>query len=395
MNKDVSLLLNIHQPDWQNESMLSQIVESSYWVLEWISKATNFKATLNLTYSLTELLLKHGHKKVIDDIGLGLENKRIELTGTAAYHPILPILPDDEIKWHIGLNDRKHKEIFGDLWEPRGFFPPEMAFSPTLAKIVKEMGYEWIITEDVVHDLDRAIPNDSIAAIDGLPVFFRSSHWSNTFSSYNPDRGNTNAEEFVHALDKAMPKGTYMILAFDGETIGHCQYYTEETMAWLANTMEQEGINSVFVSDLLDIYPRVEKIAPSDGNSYEGSWSTSKENISANNPFPLWKDPTNVIHASLDELTEHVRSTVKSSEKDPRYGEALDLFYKGQNSCKMWWATKEWWDRKNILDGSKGLYLAVMALQRIPEGVKKETQNLYDRLVEEEGYTQFQSLRVY
>ena len=200
-NKNVSFLLHMYQPPWQYKDMLETISNECYlWLTKWFSEQKGFKATINLNYSLTELLIDNGLNKIIDNIGAGLENGSIELTGTAAYHPILPLIPKDEIKRQIALNYKKHGEIFGNLWKPKGFFPPEMAVSPDLVRIVRSFGYEWMITEDIVNDMDRRISDNSIVTVDDFSIFFRNSDWSNKFAMEYPNRGKTNAEEFIQQL---------------------------------------------------------------------------------------------------------------------------------------------------------------------------------------------------
>lgn len=387
IGKNVAFLLHMYQPPWQYSDVLHKIARECYiWLTKWLSEAKDFKATININYSLTELLKSNGLEDIIENIGRGLENGSIELTGSAAYHPILPLLQDDEVKRQIELNDKKHREIFGDLWKPRGFFPPEMAFSSELAGIVNGMGYEWIATEDVVYDPCEhpKIPADFVASIDDMPVFFRSSIWSNTFSKRNPDEGKRNAEQFIRQLNEGMGENTYVILAFDAETICHHQYYTEGTMQWLAKTMKEVSMGSAYISELLNRYPE-RKDLPLDGRLYKGSWSTEPKHIAAGIYYPLWADPDNIIHTIQWELIQYAIEVVKKSGDDPNYQNARDLLDRGENSCQMWWASPENMARadykpKYILDGSKFLLDSISSLNHVSGQDKSKAEQLYQQL---------------
>src|SRR3989338_5732175 len=103
--KNVSFLFHMYQPPWQYPE-----------VLNWISK-NDFKVTLNINYSLVELLRKNNLEKIIENIGRGVENGNIELTGTSAYQAILPLIPETEARRQIKLNHEKNKQVFGDSYK--------------------------------------------------------------------------------------------------------------------------------------------------------------------------------------------------------------------------------------------------------------------------------------
>src|SRR3989344_4500023 len=103
-----------------------------------------------------------------------------------------------------------------------------MAFSPEIASIIKEMGYEWTITDAPLYDAvnqGTSIPYKQIGRVNGLPVFFRSNEWSNEFSQVRPNSGDYDVAKYVTDLRNNIDfewfkahKG-YVVLAYDGETI--------------------------------------------------------------------------------------------------------------------------------------------------------------------------------
>lgn len=63
------------------------------------------------------------------------------------YHPFMPLENEYQLKRQIEINDREHEKIFGKLYKPTGFFPPEMGMNMDVARIIKEAGYDWTVTD--------------------------------------------------------------------------------------------------------------------------------------------------------------------------------------------------------------------------------------------------------
>jgi predicted glycosyl hydrolase (DUF1957 family) len=380
----------MYQPPWQDAGTLEDAAKRCYgWVIPRLASQKDFKVTINSNYSLSELFLKHGLGKIVDALGEGLQNEAFEITATAAYHPLLPLLPEDEIRRQIDINDSKHREIFKGLWKPKGFFPPELAFSNDVGRIVKEMGYQWIITEDIVYNIERKIPSTSVATLDGLPVFFRSSEYSNRFSFPIDENGkplNTiNAKQFVHWLNERIRDDSYAILAMDMETIGLHHYYTQETLEYLVHTLKEVGLDSVHMSSLLEKYPgRLEMDA---SRQYRGSWSTMEKDLENSVPYRYWKDPSNKIHSIQWQLVDYAINAVGSARGSEGYDNARRLLDRGLQSCQFWWATPENIKRDdykpgNILKGATLLLGSVLSLKNLQLGLKKEAKVLYRNLYE-------------
>ncbi len=354
--KDLAFLLHMYQPPWQFDDVLQKIHHECYsWLTKWLADSS-FKVTININYSLTEQLVNNGLEDVIDNIQRGVENGSIELTGSGAYHPILPLIPKSEARRQIELNHKKNKEVFGDLWNPKGFFPPEMAFSNDLVKIVKDVGYEWIITDALVYEAvnDSEIPNNFVASIYGLPVFFKSG-LSNNFAFNLSKYRNANTENFVKWIHRQLPDESYSILSFDIETIGHHCYFTEDSMNFLKGTMDYLRMENVTVSDILSDFPKRSELIREGNEKYTGSWSTKREDILANNPFPLWNDPKNPLHKFQWQLINYAINLISKSDNE----NARNLLDKALNSCPLWWASEKYWNPGNILHGMNQLIEAI------------------------------------
>ena len=103
---------------------------------------------------------------------------QIEFTGSGKFHPLLPLIPEPEIRRQIKLNNETNKHFFGKLYHPRGFFPPEMAVSGEVFNTVKKMGFEWIIMSGIANTLPKFPTNHISIHPSGLKVLFRDDYIS-------------------------------------------------------------------------------------------------------------------------------------------------------------------------------------------------------------------------
>lgn len=87
-----------------------------------------------------------------------LGNTRLDLIGFGAYHPLMPLLDQRDIRMHIKL----HKEIVRQTWGSdvpysRGIFPAETAFATQMIPALVAEGLEWAIVDNI--HFDRATQN--------------------------------------------------------------------------------------------------------------------------------------------------------------------------------------------------------------------------------------------
>ncbi|MEK7097807.1 MAG: hypothetical protein AAB906_03090, partial [Patescibacteria group bacterium] len=147
-----------------------------------------------------------GYGNLMGRIRALVEKGKIELTGSASYHPLLPLIPKNEAIDQIKENERILLEYFN--YKPRGFFSPEMAYSPKLSKLIKTLGYKWLILDEI----SASEPLRGVSACEdrasGLKIIFRSRAISQTFV---PDT-------LLGSADKNSNKA--IITATDGELYG-------------------------------------------------------------------------------------------------------------------------------------------------------------------------------
>lgn len=71
----------------------------------------------------------------------------IELVGMGYYHPIFPLIPRADWAEQLELGRAVLERAFGRV--PRGFWPPEMAFTMEMVPALAEAGYEYVVVDGV------------------------------------------------------------------------------------------------------------------------------------------------------------------------------------------------------------------------------------------------------
>src|SRR4030042_42265 len=128
--------IHIYQPPTQTERRPRRVTDECYRKLVGILlRHPQARVTLNINACLTEQLDRYGLHDVIDGLRILAERGQIEFTGSAMYHPILPLIPAAEMRRQIELNMEVNRRYFGAAYAPGGFFPPEMGYSFQVAQV--------------------------------------------------------------------------------------------------------------------------------------------------------------------------------------------------------------------------------------------------------------------
>jgi len=377
-------LFHFYQPPTQVRGILLKISNEAYRpLLEVLDDYPHAKATVNINGVLTEILWECGHSDIINKLKKLAEDKKIEFTGSAKYHPILPLIPTEEIERQIRRNHLTNRHFFGDVYIPRGFFPPEMCYSQDIVEPVIESRHEWIILSGVACPV--VWPMDVIHEVgydeEQLAAFFRDDILSNKISFKDID-----GKSFIDHL-KQLYKGEsdiYVITAMDAETFGHHirnweklflaeVYETLEPVEFDKGTVQQKPlaeqhrrlfefqrngeikqIEIVTISQLLEHFPKGSRIEPR-----PSSWSTTGDDLKARNYYPLWKDKDNAVHQmQWEHLSIVMDVTLKAYELADNPSSrhfvsiARSLLDQALHSDQFWWASKRpMWDINMIHRG--------------------------------------------
>jgi alpha-amylase/alpha-mannosidase (GH57 family) len=404
-------LLHFYQPPTQVPSVLRKICDESYRpLLRVFEEYPNARVTVNLNGVLTDMLVDCGHTDVIDGLRSLAKKGQLELTGTGKYHPILPLIPEEEVKRQIDLNTQTNRRVFGDAYAPRGFFPPEMCYGDDILRPIVDSGYRWIILSGIACPADW--PMDVILRVQSegqnLMILFRDDVLSNRISFQA-----LAAKEFIAHLEewRGERESIYVVTAMDAETYGHhiqdwertflAKVYEElqplaqplqevkqatalagQHAALLTNNEAAGKIQMVTISQLVDLFPQGQAIEPR-----PSSWSTLADDMQVGNYYPLWQDKKNEVHRlqweHLNVCIELVNKALQCADnEESRHSAAIarGLLDRAEHSCQMWWASnRPMWDinliHMGLLDQLRTVVNAYRAIRK--SGVNEETKREY------------------
>ena len=369
--------LHFYQPPTQKSYWVKRITDEAYRpILRGMLQHPNAKTTMNISSILIELWEQNGASDVIDMVRQLLKKGQIELTGSAKYHPLLPKLPDDEIIRQIDLNTETLKKRFGDLYAPRGFFPPEMGVSDHVARIAAEHGFEWIIMDELSYDKKTNGPIDystiyTLKGASDLKLFFRERRMS--YKILSGQLGTSSL--LVDSLGTRLKKNEYLLTAMDGETFGHHRPGMELLLFEIYGSNKLE---TVLISDLASTFPgrKAIGILPS-------TWALMEKDLERNVPFARWDDKDNEIHALQWKLVNlAVEVLHRAQHKNGDYDGARRLLDRALHSDQFWWASaKPWWSLEMIERGAKELRDVVNQTPGANATAKEQAQDLYQRIV--------------
>jgi len=364
--------LHIYQPPTQTEGIVRKVTEESYRTLvRVLREAPGSKITLNISAVLTEQLARYGLDDVIGGLRELAERGQIEFTGSAMYHPILPLIPKDEVIRQVKLNTDVNQRYFGEIYKPRGFFPPEMCYSYEVAQTVAELGFRWIIVDEIsFRGKIGSVKYDRLYKVEGLGdflVFFKERPFSAgiTYGAY-PSAG-----PFIAALKGRLEGHSYLLTGTDGEVYGHHRPGQEEL---LSEVFARGTPKTCTISELIRHFVQVNTVSP-----LPSSWSTWEDEMAQDIPYPQWQYPGHELHKLQWQLTDFVLHTVKEAPSGaPRFSEARSLLDQGLHSCQYWWAScRPWWSVEMIECGARKLYQAVESLRDV---IDKEQMEEASRL---------------
>ncbi|MBI4091212.1 hypothetical protein HY419_00505 [candidate division WWE3 bacterium] len=404
----VSLLLHLYQPPQQNSFVLRDIARTCYLpLLKLLKLKKEFKLTVNLPLSLLEWFEKENFQGIFADLKALKDQGKVELVGSGAYHPILTKLPNEEIERQIILNESGLGYYLGRTegfeGEPslmiknvRGFFPPELAFSDRLGKVLSDLSYEWCLVDQVTV-VGEGDPNH-VNILEGtdLGLVVRNRDLSLSLA-YN--RG-ADPSGFIRGLELERQKGVkFVVPALDGETFGH---HNPEGIELLENLIAMVGEMGSFelVSAIVGEFKTKKEVKVT-----ESSWGASDDDMKAGNIYPKWYLSENRYHEIFSTLELLLLEAVRASKNKisgEKYSEQLGnlplwnfnklslvtdltdeekswvksriMLDKALNSDKYWWSSRNQEFNPDIIKRSLELFVKVV------ERLSGENQELFGKV---------------
>ncbi len=353
--------LHIYQPSDQTNDILERVVNESYRPLfKGLLDTEGTKININISGALTELLHKKGYRDVINDIRKLAETGRLEFTESAKYHSLLPFLTEEQIIRQVEKNRETNRKYFGKAYDPACFFPPEMAYSKKVARVIAKMGYKLILVDELSYDGGKSSPpSDRLLKIKGtnLPTVFRERRISNAIMSAMI----RNKKEFLAVIKDDIEKDKYLCTAMDGETFGHHRPGLEKS---LIKIVSETSRYQAFFSELPEIFS-----VSGEADPLPSTWASAAEDIEKGVQFYSWKDPKNKVHQMQWKFVKHVTGAAEKRHLSPDLLEKLD---RAMASDQFFWASGEpWWSIEMI---EKGAWAMLEFLKTIPGITKKEVE---------------------
>ncbi|MFH1255188.1 MAG: polysaccharide deacetylase family protein [bacterium] len=347
-------LLHFYQPPSSGDETVIEAAEKSYKkIISALKRNPEIKFTINIAGCLLERLEILGYHGLISDLKKMLEIGQIELTGSAAFHPILPLLPDEEIKRNIEANQKIFKKYFGENFKAAGFFPPELAYSQDLCEIISSYGYEWIALDEIsaygaLNQVDFS--KLYIEKNTGMKICFRSRQLSKSY-----------APKAIFDLINSGFSGI-AITATDAELYG---LRHEDFTGTFEKLLKRPEIETKTASEFLAGFKDGISISP-----VASSWESSEDELKKSMPYALWRDKKNKIQKLLWKLTYSAISSVNQYRDDANFFWSRRHLDRGLASCTFWWASARdfkmfgsiSWNPDEIEKGAEELIKSVRAI---------------------------------
>ncbi|MFA4942954.1 MAG: hypothetical protein WC564_04935 [Patescibacteria group bacterium] len=313
--------LHLYQPANTDAYHIQEAVDKSYArLVRALEEHPEIKFTFNISGCLLSRLEELGHLDLISRFKKLIDKKQLEITGTAAYHALLPLVSEAEVIRQVKENEVILKKYFGKNFKPNGFFLPEMAYSPKVAKIVKKLGYKWLIVDEILFSSKLNKVDFSNIYLDensGLKIVFRSRRFSN---AYVPD----NLIDFF-ATSKTI------ITATDGELYG---LRHEDPTGKLEEVSRADGFSTQLVSEFIASRKKVVKVKLLSGN-----WESTPLELKNKEPYSLWQKKGNQIQKALWDFATLAQDINSRNPRDHNYYWSRWHLVRGLASCTFWWAS--------------------------------------------------------
>ncbi len=363
--------LHLYQPANADGHVIEEATRMSYErLVRDLEENPGIKFTWNIAGCLLLRWKELKYFALIKRIKTLVRRGQVELTGSAAYHPILPLIPEKEVLAQIKEQEDILRYYLGKNLKLKGFFLPEMAYGPALAKIIKKFGYEWILLDEIAAagKLNQVDFNQGYEdRVSGLKIVFRSRKFS---KCYVPDFLNKEIKKkfFFHPY----------ITATDAELYG---LRHNDPTAELEKLLRRKKLRTITVSELISGWQMTAKLKP-----LASSWESTEKDLHNHQPYALWYDRDNKVQMELWRLARMIYKTVENYKQDNNYGWARWHLVRGLASCTFWWASaKDFrlfgpisWSPDEIERGSNELIRAVRALDDVTtRRTKIKAERLY------------------
>ncbi|MFS8130661.1 MAG: hypothetical protein ACMG57_01650 [Candidatus Dojkabacteria bacterium] len=358
---NIVYLFHIYQPHWQTVEVLEENYNKFYLpLLQILETHPNYKITLNLTASLTEQLANQNKTEFFDKLKLLVKKGQVELVGSAAYHPVLPLIPEEEVIRQIKLNDEINSKYLGDAWTRKGFFLPELAYSPEVSKTIKDLGFEWLTIDQTSIEEEIDWESTYIDASSGIKLL-------------------VNNKIFYSKEERKFSKYQYTVLINDGE--GQVNKEANE-IDWNMYLKETEP-NTQYVYLTASEYLKEVGGKSVELNLVKSNWQQTEDEKKISSYYHLWENDSEPIHKLLWEFLFETMKIVKKNESDVNFEMSRRELDKALASCTWWWVDGRiyGYNPTAIEMGAYAMINAVRSLKHEDKETRIKMEKMYSDLI--------------
>lgn len=369
-------ILHFYQPPFQEMDIVQKVTEECYLpVTRVLLDRPGAKAVVNINGCLLELLdtFQEG-KKVIENLRSLISTEQIEVTGTGKYHPIFPLVNTKELKIQVLRQEMSLQSFFAMQQMPTILFLPELAYLPEQTLIFEDLGYRWIIIDEISvkkgsHIMGKYLLKEKDR---NMNLLVRERDLSESLGNI-PWRKydiQTSGEFYDHSHKRIHDEG-FVVTASDVEVFGHHQ---KERWKLLAEIYDHRSVNSISTNNIPEQYESgyVDTIP--------ASWSTSKEDISNRIYYPLWHHPQSRLHRLLWQLLDLTTDEVRSKGSAIQNKKMEQLF----SSCPFFWAScMPWWNGIIVENAADNMLNLLSEVDGIHERILRVARSLKNKIYDE------------
>jgi 4-alpha-glucanotransferase len=366
-----ALVLNLHQPSGNLEELFhsnAMIGKEILWAIDRIPRALwspyEFIGRVHLSLSGTLLETLENQKFQSQVYGIAkcgdllwyLQNYRIiDIVGTAYYHPILPLIPEDDREEHLIRWIKKGSHLFWRQFSGKGFWPPELGFCEEMIPMLVKLGYRYVLVDDWQIDAPEEImgkkiryyPHYASFGKEKIIVVVRDSILSNLLKEGKL----WNLDHFIYELNhrtEHCEQEPLVTTCFDGDHGEWFRNSNERGNFWsvlyqpfLNKVLAQQcNIKPTFIDEYLNKHP------PLDSDIIKikkGAWNAGKgaDGFAPWNQYPKQKDAFEKIEKVSSRLhlyQKRVKSATKNIyELQYNLNEAYWRLLRSETSCNFFW----------------------------------------------------------
>ncbi|MBI5045768.1 MAG: hypothetical protein HZC14_02065 [Candidatus Niyogibacteria bacterium] len=334
--------LHAYQPPMQWPEITKQIDQESYSAVAraLLNAPEGAIICADIALSLLEQLEKIGRQETIALFKQCVESGKLHLVNTAAYHPLLPLVPDYYIQRQLTKNAAGYEKFLGvNAKKITGLFPPEMAFSERIIEPIKSAGTSWMVVDDTTFCAyhHQSPPYNKIIKKSGVHALLMSHNWHKiaAYGDIQDGRNFLDALHYGYRMWTGSSQPAYIVLWMDWETFGHHDQKPQPPqdrirnflIPFLQTAVYDERFQLTTPEELISSFPAIENVFIPDG-----SWSTSSDDYSNGIAWPLWLNPRYKFHTIWWNLANYTLNILGATDNK----ELENLIDQALYSCQPW-----------------------------------------------------------